>query len=78
MSIHSTAIIGKDFQIGSNVQIGPYCVIEDNVIIGNDNILKSHVFILKININFKMNIKKILKLKIKYVIDQKCFSILMR
>ena len=45
MSIHSTAIIGKDFQIGSNVQIGPYCVIEDNVIIGNDNILKSHVFI---------------------------------
>ena len=36
--IHNTAIIGKNTIIGSNVTIGPYCVIEDGVKIGNDNI----------------------------------------
>ena len=42
--IHKTAIIGKDAIIGSNVKIGPYCVIEDGVKIGNDNILYSNVY----------------------------------
>ena len=42
--IHKTAIIGKDAIIGSNVKIGPYCVIEDGVKIGNDNILHSNVY----------------------------------
>ena len=41
--IHNTAIIGKNTVIGSNVEIGPYCVIEDGVKIGNDNILHSNV-----------------------------------
>ena len=39
--IHNTAIIGKNTIIGSNVEIGPYCVVEDGVKIGNDNILHS-------------------------------------
>ena len=39
--IHNTAIIGKNSIIGSNVEIGPYCVIEDGVKIGNENILHS-------------------------------------
>ncbi len=42
--IHNTAIIGKNTIIGSNVEIGPYCVIEDGVKIGNNNILHSNVF----------------------------------
>ncbi len=42
--IHNTAIIGKNAIIGSNVKIGPYCVIEDGVKIGNDNILYSSVY----------------------------------
>ncbi len=42
--IHNTAIIGKNTIIGSNVEIGPYCVIEDGVKIGNDNILHSSVY----------------------------------
>ncbi len=42
--IHNTAIIGKNTVIGSNVEIGPYCVIEDGVKIGNNNILQSSVF----------------------------------
>ncbi len=43
--IHSTAIIGKNAIIGSNVKIGPYCVVDDGVKIGNDNILHSSVYI---------------------------------
>ena len=42
--IHNTAIIGKNTVIGSNVEIGPYCVIEDGVKIGNDNIIHSTVY----------------------------------
>ena len=42
--IHNTAIIGKNTTIGSNVEIGPYCVVEDGVKIGNDNILNASVY----------------------------------
>ena len=42
--IHNTAIIGKNTVIGSNVEIGPYCVVEEGVKIGNDNILQSSVY----------------------------------
>tara|TARA_B100000902_G_scaffold397698_1_gene462275 strand:- start:2385 stop:3164 length:780 start_codon:yes stop_codon:yes gene_type:complete len=42
--IHNTAIIGKNTVIGSNVEIGPYCVVEEGVKIGNDNILHSSVY----------------------------------
>ena len=42
--VHNTATIGKNVIIGSNVTIGPYCVIEDGVKIGNDNILYSSVY----------------------------------
>ena len=43
--IHNTAIIGKNTTIGSNVEIGPYCVIEDSVKIGNDNVLHASVYV---------------------------------
>ena len=42
--IHNTAIVGKNTTIGSNVEIGPYCVVEDGVKIGNDNTLHSNVY----------------------------------
>ena len=42
--IHNTAIIGKNTVIGSNVEIGPYCVVDEGVRIGNDNILQSSVY----------------------------------
>ena len=42
--IHNTAIIGKNVTIGSNVKIGPYCVVEDGVKIDNDNTLHSSVY----------------------------------
>ena len=44
-SIHPTAIIENGAKIGSNVEIGPFCHIGPEVIIGNSCKLKSHVFL---------------------------------
>ena len=43
--IHSTAIIGNKVELGSNVKIGPYSIIEDNVQIGNNSNIKNFVTI---------------------------------
>ncbi len=43
--IHPTAILGKDVSIGSDVAIGPYAVIEDNVSIGDKTIIYSGCFL---------------------------------
>ena len=45
--IHSTAIIGNKVELGSNVRIGPFSVIEDNVQIGNNSEIKNFVTICK-------------------------------
>ncbi len=47
MSIHSTAQVSPDAQIGENVMIGPYCVVEGNAAIGDGCELQSHVVIKK-------------------------------
>jgi UDP-N-acetylglucosamine acyltransferase len=44
-SIHPTAIIGKNVKITPDVTVGPYCVIDGEVIIGAGCELKSHVTI---------------------------------
>lgn len=41
--IHPTAVIEDGAILGSNNNIGPYCIINSHVKMGNDNILKSHV-----------------------------------
>lgn len=43
--IHSSAVISKDAKIGDNVYIGPFCVIQGKVTIGNNCRLDSHVII---------------------------------
>lgn len=43
--IHQSSIISSKAQIGNNVKIGPYCTISDDVVLGNDVELKSHVVI---------------------------------
>lgn len=43
MEIHPTAIIHSKAQLGPGVKIGPYCVVGENVQIGQDTILESHV-----------------------------------
>jgi len=45
MSIHPTAIIGKNVSLGKNNQIGPYAVIEDGVRIGSDNQIGTQVYL---------------------------------
>ncbi len=42
---HSTAIVSKKAILGKNVNIGPYCIINDNVKIGNNVELKAHVYL---------------------------------
>lgn len=41
--IHSTAIVSPKAHVGNNNTIGPYTVIEDDVVIGDDCIIGSHV-----------------------------------
>ncbi|MFT6596222.1 MAG: UDP-N-acetylglucosamine acyltransferase, partial [Akkermansiaceae bacterium] len=43
--IHPTAIVSLDAQIGTDVEIGPYCVIAANVSLGDRCKLHSHVVI---------------------------------
>ncbi|QQL45455.1 acyl-ACP--UDP-N-acetylglucosamine O-acyltransferase [Sulfuriroseicoccus oceanibius] len=43
--IHPTAIVDSSAQIGTDVEIGPYCVIEAHAIIGDRCTLKQHVTI---------------------------------
>ena len=43
MEVHPTAIVHSKAQLASGVKIGPYCVVGENVQIGKDTILESHV-----------------------------------
>jgi UDP-N-acetylglucosamine acyltransferase len=43
--IHSTAIIHPSAELGNNVSIGPFCVIDANVTIGDNTKLESHVVV---------------------------------
>lgn len=40
--IHPTAIVSPECQMGENVEIGPYAIVEDNVEIGSGSKLDSH------------------------------------
>jgi UDP-N-acetylglucosamine acyltransferase len=44
-NIHQTAIIGENVQLGYNVTIGAYCIIEGKITLGNGCNLHSHVAI---------------------------------
>ena len=43
MAIHPTAVVSPKAEIGNNVEIGPYTVIEDDVKIGDDCYIDAHV-----------------------------------
>lgn len=42
MSIHSSAVIAADARIAESATIGPFCVIEGDVTIGEDTVVESH------------------------------------
>lgn len=43
--IHTTAIVHSRAEIGKNCQIGPYCIIDKDVKLGNNNTLQSNVLL---------------------------------
>jgi len=45
MKIHPTAIISEQAKLGTNVSVGPFTIIEDDVIIYDNTEIHSHVFI---------------------------------
>lgn len=44
-SIHPSAVIGDNVQVGDGTVVGPYCIIEDDVVIGPNNKLMAHVYV---------------------------------
>ncbi|MCX6993872.1 MAG: acyl-ACP--UDP-N-acetylglucosamine O-acyltransferase [Kiritimatiellaeota bacterium] len=46
MNIHSTAIVNPKAELGANVTIGPFCIIDANVKIGDNTRIGPHVTIL--------------------------------
>lgn len=42
MSIHSSAVISADARIAESATIGPFCVIDGDVTIGEDTVVESH------------------------------------
>ncbi len=42
-SIHPTAVVSDKAELGDDVLVGPYCVIDEHVKVGNGTQLKSHV-----------------------------------
>lgn len=40
--IHPTAVVGKNVQLGTNVKIGPFCVITGSVTIGDNTRIHAH------------------------------------
>ncbi|PCJ19134.1 MAG: acyl-[acyl-carrier-protein]--UDP-N-acetylglucosamine O-acyltransferase [Candidatus Cloacimonadota bacterium] len=45
VDIHPTAHVSEGVELGENVVIGPYSIVEKNAVIGDGSIIKSHVFI---------------------------------
>lgn len=43
--IHKTAIVSKKAKLGKNVEIGPWCIVEDDVVIGDNTKLWQNVYI---------------------------------
>ncbi len=43
--IHPSAVIAEDVELGSNVVVGPYCVIDEGVVIGEGTVLDANVAI---------------------------------
>src|SRR5205823_10392942 len=45
MSIHPTAVVHATAELAADVDVGPYCVIDRNVVIGRGSRLEAHVVV---------------------------------
>lgn len=43
--IHPTAVVGAKAELGQNVSIGPFCVVQDDAVIGDGCVLDAHVMV---------------------------------
>ena len=43
--IHSTAVVATDAELGTNVKVGPYAVVESGAAIGDGCVIEAHAFI---------------------------------
>ena len=43
--IHPTAIVHRDARLDDDIEIGPYCVVEDDVTIGGGSVLRAHAVV---------------------------------
>ena len=43
--IHPSAIVAKGAELGRDVRIGPYCIVEDNTKIGDGTVLRASVHV---------------------------------
>jgi len=43
--VHSSAVIGRDVKLGADVHVGPFSVIEDGAVIGDQCVIEAQVFI---------------------------------
>ena len=41
VQIHPTAIVAKEAELGDNVNIGPYCIVDSKTKIGHGTVLKA-------------------------------------
>jgi UDP-N-acetylglucosamine acyltransferase len=44
-TVHPTAVMGRDVQVGEDAVIGPYCVIGNGVSIGAGTVLQAHIVV---------------------------------
>lgn len=45
MNIHPTAVIDEGAKLGENVKVGPYAVIENDVVIGDGTLIETHAHV---------------------------------
>lgn len=45
MTIHSTSLVSPNAQIGENVEIGPFAIVGDGVVLGNDCVVQAHAIL---------------------------------
>lgn len=45
LNIHPTAVVDPKAELGKNVQVGPFCLVEAGAVIGDDTILEAYVHI---------------------------------
>jgi len=54
--IHPTAIVASDAKLSDGVEVGPYCIIGDNVKIGRNTTLASHIVVEESEIGQNCNV----------------------